>query len=149
MRGFLILGALFAASAVTAQPNASSQDEVLTRRMATPLTAVNVGKPLWSLNAQCAGSFGASYQRTLALKGQSRAEADKRVGVAMLNTALALLQANRGITRQEALKLVTTEVEVGRAKARVALGDGTGAYTPWNYLRSTCLDLAGVLSPSR
>ncbi len=149
MRGLLIFVALFAGSAVAAEPGAWPQDKLLTRSMTTPLTAVNLGKPLWSLNAQCAGSFGASYQRTLALKGQSRAEADKRLGVDMLNTALALLQDNRGITRAEALKLVTNEVEVGRAKARTALGDGTGAYTPWNYLRSTCLDLAGALSPGR
>lgn len=144
MRSILMLAALGAAAAAAAQGTASPQDKVLTRSMATTLSSVNIGKPLWALNAQCAGVFGAAYQRTLALKGMRRAEADKRTGVGLLNTALSRLQSDRGIAREQAVELVKVEVEAGRAKARQFLGDGTGAYSSWNYLRSTCLDVAGA-----
>ncbi|HEX8233314.1 MAG TPA: hypothetical protein VF559_08220 [Caulobacteraceae bacterium] len=144
MRALLMFAALAAGTAAAAQGNVSPQDKVLTSSMATTLTTVNVGKPLWALNAQCAGAFGASYQRTLALKGMQAAEADKQTGVAMLNTALARLQADRGIGRADATELVKVEIEAGRAKAREYMSDGTGAYTPWNFLRSTCLDMAAL-----
>ena len=144
MRAMIMLAALAVTGGALAQGAAATQDKVLTSSMATTLTQMNVGKPIWALNAQCAGAFGAAYQRTLALRGIRAAEEDKQTGVAMLNTALARLQADRGISRAEATELVKVEVEAGRSKAREYMAEGTGSYTPWNFLRSTCLDMASL-----
>jgi hypothetical protein len=147
MRKLLIVALATIAAASVAQAQDPPRDLVLTKRMSTPLTEPNVGKPLWALNAQCAGAFGASHSYSLANFGARRAEDDKQTGVAMLNTALYRLQSDRGISRAEALELVKVEVEVGRAKARRALAEGTSAYSLWGLMRSTCLDLqAGAVT---
>ena len=135
---------LFLATLLILAPAASAaaaSDLVLAKRDSTPLTEGNVGSPYWSLQAQCAGMFGASYAYRVATG--KNADVDKATGSAMLQAALGQLQSDRGIDRAAAVELVKPEVEYGRAKARRMLNaEGADAYSIWNTARSTCLDIA-------
>ena len=141
MRNLMV--AVGAALAVAAP--ALAADLTLRKGEATELTAFNVGKPYWSLQAQCAGVFGAGH--AYRLQNGMNPSNEKESGAIMLTTALAQLQKDRGIDRAAAVELVKPEIEVGRAKARSMLEkDGIGAYSSYSYLRSTCLDVAEAYS---
>jgi hypothetical protein len=124
---------------------ALAADLTLTRAESTPLTEGNVGKPFWSLDAQCAGIYGADYAFEKARDRDREAQIAKANGVAMLDTAIAHLQVDRGLDRAGAMTLAEPEVEFGRNAAKAALErEGNGPNSDWNYFRSTCVDIAAA-----
>jgi hypothetical protein len=136
--------ALFLAGAIGVGVGGSALagDLVMTRGEATELTQSNVGKPFWALQAQCAGIFGASYAYQRDHGDQKGADADKDIGVAMLDAALARLEADRGIDRNAAMALAEPEVDRGRSVvAPLLTHSGNGPETNWNFFRSACLDI--------
>jgi hypothetical protein len=124
---------------------ALAADAVLTKAEATPLTEDNIGKPLWSLEAQCAGVYGAGYAYERARGNDERAEADKNAGVAILESAVTRLQLDRGVDRATAMSQAEPDVEYGRATGKAMLDrSGSDARSDWNIVRSACVDLAEV-----
>ena len=115
---------------------------MLTRGDVTELTSRNLGKPFWSLEAQCAGVFGAGYAFERNQGNPKQAESDKDAGVAMLDRAIYRLQIDRGLDRAGAMALAEPEVDYGRGVAKPMLdADGTGPDSQWNWTRSACLDI--------
>ena len=147
MAGFKIcvVMALAACGLACAAPAAAADDLQLSKGDATELTKINIGKPYWSLQAECAGVFGAGYAYEKANDRQNRADNDESWGEAMLNASLARLQSDRGVDSQAAMAVAAPEVEVGRALAKQALDQsGTGTYGAWNLMRSQCEDIASA-----
>jgi hypothetical protein len=131
-----------AALALALAAPASAGDLLLAQSDANPLTSSNVGKPFWSLEAQCAGIFGAGYSYEQARGKSKAAEADKQTGVAMLDAAIARLQIDRGLDRNAAMALATREVDYGRGQVAGKLAErGKSSDSQWNLMRSACLDI--------
>lgn len=139
---YLITASAMALASLSVVPPALAGDLTLARHDATPLVESDIGKPYWTLEAQCAGMFGAGYAYETDHNRAAEAADMKQSGVDMLENALARLEADRGVDRGAAMTLVANEVEAGRAEAKAELfkyGDGAG--TGWNMLRSACLDI--------
>jgi hypothetical protein len=123
--------------------SALALDMVYAKGDATLLTESNIGKPYWSLHAQCAGVYGAASGFETASGHADPAEKYKLIAVGMFNDAVARLQADRGLDRPAAIALATPELDYGRASAaRMLADDGTGSDSGWNMLRSACQDIS-------
>jgi len=101
------------------------------------------GKPLWQLQAVCAGFHGATanyYQRN----GEAaKASASEAAGVAALNDAVAKIRRDRNLDDAAATKVAEPIVTVGgRAIAEILRTDGvpSNGSGRWNYWRSFCID---------
>ena len=130
--------------------SAAADDMHLSKADVTELTAGNVGKPFWSLQAQCAGIFGAGYGYEIARQRVREANGDEAWGVSMLDASLSRLETDRGIDRTAALNIAAPEVEFGREQANKALDNGgVGAEGPWNVLRSACMDVSDAYARLR
>jgi|WetSurMetagenome_2_1015567.scaffolds.fasta_scaffold229422_2 hypothetical protein len=145
---------MLAASALAAMALASGPafagDLMLAKGDATDLITSDVGKPFWTLQAQCAGMFGAAYAYDTAHNRAPDAEKMKQNGVDMLDSALARLELDRGIDRNAAMALAADQVEIGRAIAKPILErDGDGPSSSWNFVRSGCLDISEAASHHR
>ncbi len=137
--------ALFAAGVVMIGGQALADDLTLSKGDATDLIESDVGKPYWQMEAQCAGMFGAAYAYEIDRKHPAEADHLKESGIAMLNEAIARLQADRGLDQPAALNLAAVEVETGRAGAKYGLerqGSGGGSY--FNFMRSACFDISAA-----
>jgi hypothetical protein len=122
---------------------AAAEDLQLAKADTTTLTEANAGKPFWSLQAQCAGIYGAGYKFEADRQRARAADTNEAWGVSMLNASLARLQADRSIDQKAAMDLAGPEVEYGRMVANEALkSGGTSPQGKWNFLRSTCEDIA-------
>ncbi len=142
MKRTLLLTLSLVAASVCAVQSALAADMVLSKKTATSLIEGNVGLPFWTLQAQCAGAFGATYKFHLAQNRAKAADEDKGLGVAMLDDAIARLQVDRGLDRDAAVTIAVPQVEYGRAIAQKMLDEhGTTPDSRWNFLRSTCLDI--------
>ena len=142
MKRTLLLSLSLAAATVFAAQSALAADMVLSKRTASTLIEDNVGHPFWSLQAQCAGAFGATYKYHMTKNHPQQADEDKGLGVAMLDDAIARLQVDRGMDRAAALAIAVPEVEYGRTVAQKMLDErGTAPDSRWNFYRSTCLDI--------
>ena len=140
--GFRGAAGVVAAAALAGGALAAAPDMILSRAHATSLIESDVGQPYWLLLAQCAGVFGATSNYDAEAGHTREAEADKARGVGMLNAAIGRLQIDRGIDRQDALAIASPQVDLGRADGRAMLDTGgTGAQSPWNWARSSCLDI--------
>ena len=134
---------LLAACGLACAGPVAAGDLQLSRTDVTELTQGNVGKPFWSLQAQCAGVFGAGYAYEIGRQRVRQANDDEAWGEAMLNDSVARLQADRAIDHQAALDIAAQEVEYGRNQAKMALQEGgTAPEGQWNLLRSACLDVS-------
>lgn len=105
-----------------------------------------VGKPVWIIQAQCAGFFGAT-SNVMAEKGDAEgAEAAKARGVAFFRDAVDRLMRDRSLTRADATTAVAQAVDSGRAEGfqKIRDGGGFGPRSHWNVARSVCLDVADV-----
>ena len=142
MKRTLLLSLSLIAASVCAAQSALAADMVLSKRAATPLIEGNVGIPYWTLQAQCAGTFGATYNFHKVQNRLKDADEDKSLGVAMLDDAIARLQTDRGLDRDAAMQLAIPQVEYGRGLAQKTLdSQGAVAESRWNILRSICLDV--------
>ena len=137
--------AFFAAGVVMIGAHAFADDLTLSKSDATDLIQSDVGKPYWQMEAQCAGIFGAAYAYEIDHKRPAEAERLKDSGIAMLNQAIARLQADRGLDQPAALNLAAVEVETGRAGAKIGLErQGSGGMSYFNFMRSACFDISAA-----
>ena len=142
-RSLVYVGLAFAILSISVP--AMAGDLLLSRTDVNDLTRSNIGKPFWSLQAQCAGAFGAAYAFEQGHGKAKRAEEDKATGVSMLDDSLARLQIDRGLDRAQALDVALPEVEFGRQTGKAMLDkQGDASDSSWNWLRSVCLDVASA-----
>lgn len=131
---------------------------VMTLALATPAAAGDllypggtllsegaIGKPVWEIQAECAGLFGAT-SNILASNGDTRgADAAKAQGVAFFQDGVERLMRDRGISRAAAIAAASPAVDAGRAGALQSIrSGGFGPRSGWNTARSICLDVADV-----
>jgi hypothetical protein len=139
------MAVLLTAAGLSLAAPAAAEDLQMSKTDVTALTEGNVGKPFWSLQAQCAGIFGAGYGYETARQRGREAANDEAWGVAMLNASLARLQADRSIDQKAAMDIAAPEVEYGRGLANDALNaGGTVPQGRWNFLRSACMDISAA-----
>lgn len=136
---------MFGAVALLVGAPAFADDLLLSKGDATELIQSDIGKPLWQMEAQCAGMFGAAYAWQVDRKRQAEADRAKDDGIALLNESIARLQADRGLDQPAALNLAAVEVETGRAGAKTALErQGAGPDSWYNFMRSACYDISAA-----
>lgn len=105
-----------------------------------------VGKPVWMIQAQCAGFFGAT-SNIMSERGDTAGAAEaKDQGVAFFKDAVQRLMKDRGLTQAVATDAVAQAVDSGRAEGfqKIKDGGGLGSRSHWNVARSVCLDVADV-----
>lgn len=105
-----------------------------------------VGKPVWVIQAQCAGFFGAT-SNVMAEQGDAEGAAvAKAQGVAFLRDSIERLMRDRDLTKADATAAVTQAVDSGRSEGfqKIKDGGGFGPRSHWNVARSVCLDVAEV-----
>lgn len=105
-----------------------------------------IGKPVWMIQAQCAGFFGAT-SNVLGERGDAEgAEAAKAQGVTFFRDSVDRLMRDRGLSRAAAVEAVSQALDSGRAEGfqKIKDGGGFGARSHWNIARSVCLDVADV-----
>lgn len=104
-----------------------------------------IGKPVWMIQAQCAGLFGAT-SNVLDERGDTKgAEAAKTQGVTFFQDAVDRLMRDRGLGRAAAVEAVSQALDSGRAEGFQKIKDGgLGSRSHWNVARSVCLDVADV-----
>jgi hypothetical protein len=105
-----------------------------------------VGKPVWMIQAQCAGFFGAT-SNVMGERGDAEgAEAAKAQGVAFFKDSVERLMKDRGLSRPAAVEAVSQAVDYGRQEGFQKIKDGGGLQprSHWNVARSVCLDVAEV-----
>lgn len=105
-----------------------------------------VGKPVWMIQAQCAGFFGATSNVMTERGDTSGAAAAKAQGVSFFKDAVQRLMKDRGLSQAVATDAVAQAVDSGRAEGFQKIKDGGGFDTRshWNVARSVCLDVADV-----
>ena len=134
-----------AGAALSISVPAMAGDLLLSKKDANALIQDSVGKPYWSLQAECAGAFGAAYAWEQGQGKAAVAEDDKQIGVSMLDGALARLRIDRGLERAQAMDMALPVVEAGRLAGRNLLDkQGDAPTSNWNAMRSICLDVASA-----
>lgn len=131
---------LIAAAALGVATSAAAGDKIY--RGGTMLTEGIVGKLYWSVQAQCAGVYGAASSY-LADKGDADGAATaKAMGVTFFRDAVDRVMKDRGLPRPAAIEALSPAVISGRAETLQALQvEGDGPNSKWNYARSACLDM--------
>jgi hypothetical protein len=112
----------------------------------TVLSEGAIGKPVWMIQAQCAGLFGAT-SNVLGAQGDAEgAESAKAQGVSFFRDSVDRLMRDRGLSRPVAVEAVTQALDSGRAEGfqKIKDGGGFGSRSHWNVARSVCLDVADV-----
>lgn len=112
----------------------------------TLLSEPAIGKPVWMIQAQCAGFFGAT-SNVLGERGDAGgAEAARVQGVTFFRDSVDRLMRDRGLSRAAAVEAVSRALDSGRAEGfqKIKDGGGFGSRSHWNVARSICLDVADV-----
>jgi len=145
-RAFYLLSAIaFAAGAAPA----SASD--LLYPGGSVLTEGAVGKPVWIIQAQCAGFFGAT-SNVMSERGDAAGAAEaKAQGIAFFRDSVERLMRDRGLSKPDATQAVVQAVDSGRAEGfqKIRNGGGFGSRSHWNTARSVCLDVAEVYQDIR
>lgn len=143
MRRALYLLSVVAIAAGAAAP-ASASD--LLYPGGSMLSEGAVGKPVWMIQAQCAGFFGATSNVMTENGDADGAEAAKAQGVAFFRDSVDRLMKDRGLSKETATAAVAQAVDSGRAEGfqKIKDGGGFGPRSHWNVARSVCLDVADV-----
>lgn len=105
-----------------------------------------IGKPVWVIQAQCAGLYGAT-SNVMAERGDADgAAAAKAQGVVFLRDSIERVMRDRALSRADATAAVGPAVNAGRAEGfqKIREGGGFGPRSHWNVARSVCLDVADV-----
>ena len=138
MKRALVCGLIL--SAIAGVLPAAAADTLLSKRQASALLSNEVGKPLWSMQAQCSGVFQAGYDFKTAKR--LRLDDEQRTAQSLLDRSLARLKADRGISHEEALALVNNEFQYGRSRGQSLLSkSGAGPFSQWNVARSACYEI--------
>lgn len=111
----------------------------------TVLSEDAAGKPVWILQAHCAGLYGAT-SNVLTQRGDADgAGAAKARGVDFFNDAIERLMKDRGMTRAAAFQTALIALDAGRDAGLKQIRDGGfETRSRWNAARSLCLDVADV-----
>jgi hypothetical protein len=112
----------------------------------TILSEPATGKPVWMIQAQCAGFFGATSNVLDEQGDADAAQAAKAQGVTFFRDSVDRLMRDRGLSRAAAVEAVSQALDSGRAEGFQKIKDG-GGFAPrshWNIARSVCLDVADV-----
>jgi hypothetical protein len=130
---------LLAATAALAGPAAAGD---LLYPGGTLLTETVAGKPYWSVQADCAGVYGAA-SAYLAETGDTAGSAKaKAMGESFYKDAVDRVMKDRHIARRAAIDTLSPTVIKGRGQALDLLrAEGDGPQSKWNYARSACLDV--------
>lgn len=105
-----------------------------------------VGKPVWMIQAQCAGFFGAT-SNVMSEQGDADGAAEaKAQGVAFFRDAVERLMRDRSLSKGAATEAVVQAVDSGRMEGfqKIKDGGGFGPRSHWNVARSVCLDVSEV-----
>lgn len=138
----LALKSVVLVAALALAGEAAAADQLFRKTDATPLTDTVIGQPFWTLQAQCAGLFGAMSNYQSQNGRPAEAERSKQIAVGFMTDALTRLQADRGIDRKAAMAIALPQLDVGRAHGRDVLADGRiDSLSAWNAERSFCLDI--------
>ena len=142
MKSLRTLACAMAALAVAAGP-ALAAEQLFNKGDGPEILSDFDGKPLWELQAVCAGFHGAtanSYQRN---GDAAKASASEAAGVAALNDAVAKIRHDRSLDEAAATRVAEPIVTTGgRAIAEILRADGASVRpdSRWNYWRSLCID---------
>lgn len=112
----------------------------------TILSEPAAGKPVWMIQAQCAGFFGATSNVLDEQGDADAAQAAKTQGVTFFRDSVDRLMRDRGLSRAAAVEAVSQAIDSGRAEGfqKIKDGGGFGPRSHWNIARSVCLDVADV-----
>ena len=147
-RSASLISTLAAIGAVAAGTPASASD--LLYPGGTLLTEGAIGKPVWMIQAQCAGFFGAT-SNVLNERGDiSGAQQAKAQGAQFARDAIERLMKDRSLSRPAATEALGQAVDSGRAEGfqKIKNGGGFESRSHWNTTRSVCLDVADVYNKS-
>lgn len=139
-----LISALTAIGAIAAATPVSASD--LLYPGGTLLTEDAVGKPVWMIQAQCAGFFGATSNVLTQRGDTSGAQQAKAQGTLFAKDAIERVMKDRSLTRPVATEAVSRSIDSGRAEGFQKIKDGGGFEdrSHWNVTRSLCLDVADV-----
>lgn len=134
---------LFSAALLAAAGPASAADMVYPGGSA--LTETVKGQPLWTIQARCAGLFGATTAVLTERGDTAGAARAKARAVAFHNDAVDRLVKDRGLARDVAKENVARLLLASREEGLRQIGDdGLDDLSRWNVARSVCLDVDEV-----
>ncbi|MBI1407191.1 MAG: hypothetical protein GC145_13830 [Caulobacter sp.] len=131
-----------ATAASTALTAPAAAGDLLYQAAPDSLTESLDGKPYWAAQAQCAGLFGAAAQYLGEQGDTAGAEEARTLALSFADDAIARLRRDRGLTKAEALQVISPAVLKARADGAAAVASSEGELSTWNFARSTCLDVA-------
>ncbi|MBX3480510.1 MAG: hypothetical protein KF842_08915 [Caulobacter sp.] len=129
-----------ASSAVLTAPAAAG--DLLYQAAPDSLTEALDGKPYWAAQAQCAGLFGAAAQYLGEQGDEAGAQEAKTLALSFADDAITRLRRDRGLTKAQALELISPAVLKARQDGAAAVASSEGELSTWNFARSSCLDIA-------
>lgn len=138
MKKFLASGLALIVAGAAGMATASD----LTYRAAPDsLTEPMDGKPYWASQAQCAGLFGASSQYFEGQGDAQKAAEYRDMALQFANDAISRLQRDRGLTKAQAVEIISPAVLKAREDSGRVLEQGTDNRSAWNFARSSCLEI--------
>ncbi|MFN3857501.1 MAG: hypothetical protein ACK4RV_07090 [Caulobacter sp.] len=99
------------------------------------------GTAYWANQAQCAGLFGAASQFFEGRGDAAQAEANRTLALQFANDAIARLRKDRGLTKAQAMDLISPAVLKARDDSQRVMAQGVDPKSPWNFARSSCLEI--------
>ncbi|MBX7247933.1 MAG: hypothetical protein K1X35_02665 [Caulobacteraceae bacterium] len=135
------LRVLACVAAIVAAGPAAAAEQVFHADDGPEILSTFDGKPLWQLQAMCAGFHGATANYYARVGETAKAKASEAAGLAALNDAVDKIEHDRNVTEKEAMQTANQVVTVGgRAVAEMLRIEGTAPTGRWNYWRSFCID---------
>ena len=131
---------LASGAALSVATPALPADAVFDRRAGDLILHDFHGRPIWELQAMCAGFHRATAAYWTDKGRQDRARKAKVASAQATNRVVVQLRRDRQITvRDEAIRLAAAYEQVGWRVTRTALAkDGVDEDGQWNFWRSAC-----------
>jgi hypothetical protein len=136
----LIVGGLALVLSAGALPALAG--DLLYRAEPDSLTEALDGQPYWAAQAQCAGLFGGAAQYLTVQGGGTAADEAKTSALAFADDAIAQLRKDRGLTKAQAIEVITPAVLKAREDGERLISQDNSPRSAWNFARSSCLDVA-------
>jgi hypothetical protein len=131
----------FAAALLAAASPAIAADQLFHAEDGPEILSTFDGKPVWQLQAMCAGFHGATANYWDKRGESAKAKASELAGVAALTDAVQKIERDRKVSETEAVAAANEIVTVGgKAVTEMLRVDGTSTTGRWNYWRSFCMD---------
>jgi hypothetical protein len=137
------LAVLACAVVTAASPAAWSADLLYRYKPADAQTLSRFdGQPYWRVLATCAGLHGVLSNRAQTGGREADAAAARARGVAFLSAARIQAGADRALTSQAALDLITPAVQEGREQGAALVTRPGGGYTPEQVIDAMCAQVS-------